>query len=190
MVDLMLESTGEKSIGLDDERGAVKLWQGRFDIHGAADFAAYSLDAQTALEADFLFLPVFESGVDEDEGHDVAEFGILAIHFQVGNTFRVMGDINDRKPQVAPDLRCGQAYTVRVGHCFEHISYERQEAVVDGLDGTALLTKDGIAVLDDGKRHALEKGNGVSHVGSSGNCPYGNTKPRLAPVRSGSSFGL
>lgn len=150
MVDLMLESTGEEAIGLNDERGAVELRQGRFDIHGAADFTAYALDAETALEADFLFLTVFERGVDENERHDVAEFRVLAVHFQIGNAFGVMGDIDDREPQVAPDLRRGKTHTVRFDHCFEHFSNEREEAIVDGLDGSALLAEDGIAVLDDG----------------------------------------
>lgn len=190
MVDLVLEGAGEKSIGLDDERGAVKLRQGGFDIHGSADFAAYALDAETALEADILFLPVFKSGVDEDERHDLIEFRVLAVHFQVGNAFGIMGDIDYREPQVTTDLRSGQSYPVRIDHCFEHFSHEREDAVVDGLDGAALLAKDGIAVLDDGKGHELGKGNGVSHGGSSGNCLHENTKPRLAPLRSGSSFGL
>ncbi len=65
VIDLMLKSTGEEAIGLNDERGAVELWQGRYDIHRPADFAAYAFNAQAAFEADFLFLSVIERGVDE-----------------------------------------------------------------------------------------------------------------------------
>lgn len=149
VVDLMLESAGEEAIGLNDNRRAVELRQGRFDIHRPSDFAAYALDAQAALESDLFFLSVFERGIDEYERHDVREFGVLTVHFQVGNALGVMGDIDDREPQVAPDLRRGKAHAVRVGHCFQHFGNEREKAIVDGLDGAALLAEDGIAVLDD-----------------------------------------
>jgi len=189
MINLMLQGPSQQSVCLEDERGAVKLRQGRFHIHRSADFAADTLDTEAALEADFLFLTVFERGVDENERHDVTELRVLAIHFQVGNAFGVMGNIDDREPQIAPDLRRGKTHAVRVGHGLKHFRDERDEAVVDGIDVPALLAEDGVAVLDDGEGHGRGKGNGVSHVGSRGNCPPENSKPPLAPLRGGTSFG-
>ena len=50
MVNFMLESPAEQSVGLDDKRGAIELGQGCLDLRRPPDFAAYALNAEAALE--------------------------------------------------------------------------------------------------------------------------------------------
>lgn len=80
MVNFMLESPAEQSVGLDDKRGAIELGQGCLDLRRPPDFAAYALNAEAALEFHLLLLPVFERGINENQRHDVFNFYIFSVH--------------------------------------------------------------------------------------------------------------
>jgi len=86
-----------------------------------------------------------------------------------------MGDIDHGQLQADSDLRCGETYPAGVDHGFDHVGDEFADTVVDGFDRSALLAEDGIAVLDDGKKHRkggkiiLQERKGGSATRSRGN---------------------
>jgi hypothetical protein len=61
-----------------------------------------------------------------------------------------MRDINHGELEIYPNLRCGEAYTIRIDHGFDHVLRELMDRSIDQRDRSALLAQNGITVLDDG----------------------------------------
>jgi hypothetical protein len=69
-----------------------------------------------------------------------------------------VGDIDHGQPQILAHLRRGESHAVGRDHRVEHVADELDNFIIDLRHGTAALTKDRVAVLDNFEDHGeLEK---------------------------------
>lgn len=149
----MLQGPGEEAVGFDGQGGAVELGERGNDIGRPADFGADAADREAALDGEFTGLAEFEFRIDEDERHDRLEGDLLAIDAEVGDAFRVVGDINDGEAEGDSDLRGGEADALGSHHCFEHMVDQLGDFGGHFGDRPAALAEDRVAVLDDIEDH-------------------------------------
>lgn len=90
VVDFVLESAGEESVGFDGLGFAVEGFDGDGDVVGAADFVAQARDAEAAFVVEIFVFTEAEFGVEEDDGHGVCEGAIFAVDAQVTGGFWVV----------------------------------------------------------------------------------------------------